>query len=69
LSAAGKTLIVLTHELEKLAAHATRIVILSEGRVVCDATPQTILGLETERYGLRNPLRAVSGIGDLSWLS
>jgi biotin transport system ATP-binding protein len=39
LRAEGKTLIVLTHEIEKVFALATRLVILDKGRIAFDAPP------------------------------
>jgi biotin transport system ATP-binding protein len=69
LKAAGKTILVLTHEIEKLAAHATRIIIMSEGRIVRDATPEDALTEGLEAYGLRNPFKPRLSLGDLSWLT
>ena len=69
LKAAGKTILVLTHEIEKLAAHATRIIIMSEGRIVRDATPGDALAEGLEVYGLRNPFKPRLSLGDLTWLT
>jgi biotin transport system ATP-binding protein len=68
LHGSGTTIVVLTHELEKLLAHATRLAVLDSGRVVYDGPPS---GLARERYaelGLMDPFRYGSSLEDLSWL-
>ncbi len=54
LHAAGKTLLVTTHDLDKVAAHAQRIVVLSRGRVVADGPPMAVMA-DIERHGVRQP--------------
>jgi biotin transport system ATP-binding protein len=68
LKASGKTIMVLTHEIEKVAAHASRIIIMNEGRIVRDARPEEALASGLEAYGLRNPLKPRLSIEDLTWL-
>jgi biotin transport system ATP-binding protein len=50
----GQTVIVATHELEKVLAHADRLVVLDGGRIVRDGPPQQ-LAADVERFGLRPP--------------
>ena len=63
-----KTIIVLTHELEKVLALANRLIILHNGRLVYDATPENALsGTILTQYGIRNPLCAYHELADLVW--
>ena len=63
-----KTVIVLTHELEKVLALANRLIILHKGRIVYDAEPEEALRSEVlEQYGIRNPIRSYSTFKDLVW--
>jgi biotin transport system ATP-binding protein len=68
LKAAGKTLIVLTHELEKVLAFADRLVILHRGILREDGAPEEVLGRLRPEYGVRNPLHSYGTVGDCSWL-
>ena len=62
----GKTVMVLTHELEKVLALANRLIILHQGNLVYDAEPEPALtsGI-LERYGIRNPLCSYRVFADL----
>ena len=65
---AGLTILVTTHDLDKVLAHADRLVVLAAGRVVGDGPPaQVLCGIE--RYGVRSPRAAGLGMGGLTWLS
>jgi biotin transport system ATP-binding protein len=68
LKAGGCTLVVTTHDLDKILAHADRLVILNRGRVVCDGCPRDILP-EVERYGVREPDAFRLGADFRSWLN
>jgi biotin transport system ATP-binding protein len=68
LHAAGKTLIVTTHDLEKVVAHAQRLVVLARGRLAGDGPPLDLLE-DVERYGVRRPCTVRLGRGLESWLS
>jgi len=64
---AGHTIILITHELEKVLAHANRLVIFHEGKLVADGTPEIVI--ETvEDYGVRMPLKDGEGIDRMTWL-
>ncbi len=67
LHAAGTTIIVCVHDLEKVLAHADRLIILQDGRIAADGVPQQVV-LEAEAYGVRLP--AAVRLGGLveSWL-
>ena len=68
LRAMGKTLIVTTHDLEKVVAHADRLVVLDRGRLVGDGLPVDLMG-DIERYGVRRPCTVRLGGAMESWLS
>jgi biotin transport system ATP-binding protein len=52
---AGKTLVLLTHELEKCLGLADRIAVLYQGRKVLDCTPAEALPLDLGRWGIHSP--------------
>lgn len=62
----GRTVIVITHEIEKVLAHANRLVIMEDGSIVRDGTPGDLIGL-VENYGIKNPLQAYRNWRDLTW--
>jgi biotin transport system ATP-binding protein len=66
--AAGRTLVVTTHDLDKIAAHADRLILLYEGRVVGEGPPAAILS-KVERYGVRQPEGFRLGGEVRSWLN
>ncbi len=62
----GHAVIVITHELEKVLAHADRLVILAEGRKAADGPPVPLLP-DLPRYALRRP--GGIGIEAMTWLT
>jgi biotin transport system ATP-binding protein len=64
-----KTVIILTHELEKVLALADRLLILHQGRVRDDGKPQEVLERLKPEYGIRNPLHGYARVADCSWLA
>ena len=46
-----KTIIVITHDLEKVIAHADRLIVLHKGEIVLDGIPEQIIG-EVENLSL-----------------
>jgi biotin transport system ATP-binding protein len=68
LIAEGKTLIILTHELEKCLALANRFIVLCKGKKVFDGDTAEALKLDLEAWGIRHPLKNLSGkMEDLLW--
>ena len=64
----GKTVMVLTHELEKVLALANRLLILHRGSLVYNGEPEPALsGGILEQYGIRNPLCSYRVFADLVW--
>ncbi len=73
LIADGKTLIVLTHELEKCLALADHFIVLFKGKKVFDGTTAAALLLNGEQtienWGIRHPLhRGAKTMEDLLWI-
>lgn len=69
LKSEGKTLIVLTHELEKVLALASRLMILFRGKLVFDGLPDEALASKRlSDWGIRNPIASYSTSADLLWM-
>ena len=63
----GHTIILITHELEKVLAHASRLIVMHQGKLVADGIPEE--AIETvERYGIRMPLKKGERIDSLTWM-
>ena len=56
------------HDLEKVIAHADRLVIMKDGKVVKDGIPSQLLG-ELEAFGIREPCASRLGMEVQSWLN
>ena len=67
LKAAQKTIIVLTHELEKILGLADRFVILDKGEIKFSGTPEEGLKLDLNKFGIKNPLERPNSISELFW--
>jgi biotin transport system ATP-binding protein len=65
----GKTLVILTHELEKVLALADRLVILHRGRIRDTGKPEEVLNRLRPEYGVRDPRQSYISAKDCSWLS
>ena len=63
----GKTVILLTHELEKCLALADHFLILQKGKLVYDGTPEDAIKLPLEQWSIRNPLAKYESVKDLIW--
>jgi biotin transport system ATP-binding protein len=68
LRAAGRTLVVASHDLDKIAAHADRLVVLAAGRVVLEGPPAVLAG-QVEAFGVRSPEVLPQGGTLRSWLT
>ena len=67
LKADGKTVIILTHELEKCLALADHFVVLFRGKKVFDGAPEDGLNQKLEDWNIRNPLTSYKSVGELVW--
>jgi biotin transport system ATP-binding protein len=63
-----KTVIVLTHELEKILALANRFIVLDKGKIRFDGTPDDGLKKNLEAWSIRNPLTEKNSAEELLWL-
>jgi biotin transport system ATP-binding protein len=64
----GKTIIILTHEIEKCLALSNRFIVMDSGCIVFDGTPEKGLLENLEIWGIRNPLKSYERINDLIWI-
>jgi len=64
---AGHTIILVTHELEKVLAHADRLVLIYKGKIVEDDKAENVI-CRTENYGVRMPLKCGEEVDALTWL-
>ncbi len=64
----GRTVLVTTHDLEKVVAAADRLVLMAGGRIVRDGHPAEIVK-EAEAFGVREPCASRMGMAVTSWLS
>ena len=63
----GRTVLVLTHEIEKILALADRFVVIDRGRLRFDGKPDDGLRLDLEQFGIRNPLVKYGSVKDMLW--
>lgn len=63
----GKTIIILTHEIEKCLGLADQFVVLFRGEKVFDGKPAAGLKKDLEQWNIRNPLVSYSKVKDLVW--
>ena len=68
LNCTGHTIVITTHDLEKVIAHTHRLVIMADGRIVRDGLPAAVLD-GIERFGIRPPCSVQLGKGIRPWAS
>jgi len=64
----GHTIIVTTHDLEKIIAHADRLILMHGGKIVRDGKPAEIMA-DVEAFGVRKPCTFRMGLAAESWLN
>jgi biotin transport system ATP-binding protein len=65
----GRTVIILTHEIEKCLALADHFIVLSKGKKVFDGTPVQALSCDLQTWGIHHPLdNPPKKSEDLLWL-
>ena len=64
----GSTLLILTHELEKVLALADRLVILEKGKIRDSGDPEEVLERLKKDWGVRDPRHSYKSASDCSWL-
>ena len=68
LHTASHTIVITTHDLEKIIAHTDRLVLMQNGRIVRDGNPEEIADC-LEDYGVRVPCAYRMGREAESWLN
>ena len=63
----GKTVIILSHEIEKCMGLADRFIVLFRGQKVFDGRPEEGLQQNLEQWNIRNPLVSYKDLKDLIW--
>jgi biotin transport system ATP-binding protein len=63
-----KTVIILTHELEKVLALADRLIILARGVIRDSGRPEEVLDRLKSEYGVRDPRKSYASAKDCTWL-
>ncbi|MCL2479917.1 MAG: ABC transporter ATP-binding protein, partial [Treponema sp.] len=63
-----KTIIILTHELEKVLALADTLVILDRGKIRDRGIPENVLDRLDSSWGVRDPRHSYKNASDCSWL-
>lgn len=64
----GHTIVVTTHDLEKIIAHTDRLIIMQGGKIVRDGSPVEIVS-HLEAFGVRKPCAYRLGMEVESWLN
>ena len=67
LKAHNKTVIIVTHELEKCLGLADHFIVLFQGKKVFDGTPSEGLKQNLSAWNIRNPLARYDNLNDLIW--
>ncbi|MEO0896688.1 MAG: ABC transporter ATP-binding protein [Bacteroidota bacterium] len=63
----GKTLMVISHDVEKILAHVNRVIILSKGKIVADSEAESALR-QFKQYDIRVPYGEDRPIDSMTWL-
>jgi len=63
----GKTIILITHDLEKSLAHSSRLILMEKGEVKKDGVPEDLLD-DLKTWGIRKPWGNQRSIGTMTWL-
>ena len=64
----GHTIVVTTHDVEKIIAHADRLIIMQGGKIVRNGMPAEIVD-DLEAFGVRKPCAYRLGMEAESWLN
>ena len=63
----GHTILLTTHDLEKVVAHADRLIVMQKGRIVRDGSPYQIID-DIENFGVRIPCAIRFGQEVIPWI-
>lgn len=62
---AGHTIIVITHDLGKILAHSTSLIIMNRGKIAAQGKPETLVE-QLEQWGIRRP--EGKSLKEMTWL-
>ncbi len=63
----GKTIILITHDLEKALAHADTLILMEKGRVMAEGRPEELIH-RVEEFGIRRPWGKERSVESMTWL-
>lgn len=64
----GITIIIATHDIEKIIDQASRMIIMADGQIKQDDVPSKLIKI-TEQYGIREPCSSKLNLGITSWVN
>ncbi len=64
----GHTLVITTHDVEKVIAHVTRVAVIQKGRLKASGSPDDLVA-KLGDFGVRPPCYALLGKDRISWLN
>jgi biotin transport system ATP-binding protein len=64
----GGTIILSVHDLEKVMAHAQRLIVMHQGHIAADGPPEKVV-VCVESFGVRQPCAVRLGLSVESWLN
>ena len=64
----GRTIILITHDLEKALAHCSRLILMNQGEICAQGDPGYLLPL-LDQYGIRQPWGADRPLSSMTWLN
>ncbi|MEA1911114.1 MAG: ABC transporter ATP-binding protein [Spirochaetota bacterium] len=64
----GRTIILITHDLEKALAHCDRLILMNNGEICAQGAPGDLLAV-LEKYGIRKPWGADRSLSSMTWLN
>ncbi|MDA3940067.1 MAG: ABC transporter ATP-binding protein [Spirochaetia bacterium] len=65
---AGRTIILITHDLEKALAHCDRLIIMNKGEICAQGEPGDLFS-ELEEFGIRCPWGRDRSLTSMTWLN
>jgi len=64
----GRTIILITHDLEKALAHCDRLIIMNNGKICAQGEPGDLLS-KLEEFGIKCPWGAGRSLSSMTWLN
>ncbi len=64
----GRTIILITHDLEKSLAHCDRLILMNKGEICAQGDPGKLLP-DLEKYGIRSPWGENRSLESMTWLN